>query len=165
MSTNEFTLTVGKTKQVANVIKTTVDNDTGEVLQQEVEKSFTTVVKTDNFFMCFFENFGAFYGLKTLADVKLMTCMCELAGYNTGIIQMNTKVRQLISQRTGLSVSNMSKNLKRLVAADLISVDCGQYTINPAVFWKGSLQERIDIIKSGGLTFKVRFIGDNEKGK
>lgn len=147
-----------KSKQVANRIKTIIDKDTGEVIEQEVEKVFNTVVKTDNFYMCFFENMAGFYGLKHASDIKLLTAMCEIAEFNTGIVQITTAVRKRLADKANISLTNMSKNLRRLLDADLVSGKDGEYRINPAVFWKGTTQERVDIIKEGGITFKVKLV-------
>lgn len=157
-SATEFSVKTGKSKQVLSSIKEIVDSETGELLQQEVEKHFVTKVKSDNFFMCFFENFGAFYGLEHLSDVKLIACLCELAEFNTGVVQLSTKIRRVISEKTGIGLTNISRNIKRLKKSGLILEDEGEVTINPAVFWKGSTQERVEIIRSGGLTFSIKLV-------
>lgn len=155
---NEVSVRVGKNTQVGNQVKTIVDSQTGEVITQEVEKVFTSVVKTDNFFMCFFENMAGFYGLKQVGDIKLLTALCEMAEYNTGEVMINTYTRKKLASRASISLSNISKNFNRLIKADLITLEEGRCVINPAVFWKGSTQERIELVKSGELSFKIRFI-------
>lgn len=154
----EFHVKGGKNRQVKSSIKQVVDKETGEVISQEFEKHFVAEVKTDNFFMCFYENFGAFYGLKHLSDVKLIACLCELAEFNTGVVHLSTKIRRVISEKTGISKTNLSRNLKRLKESKLIEEEEGQVTINPAVFWKGSVKERFETIKNGGLTFNIRIV-------
>lgn len=155
---NEIVLKTGKSKQIQSTYKQIIDKDTGELLSQEVEKHFVAQIKSDNFFMCYFENLAPFYGLKHLSDVKMLACLCELAEFNTGVVQLSTKIRKIISEKTKIGLTNMSRNIKRLVESDLISEEDGQVTINPAVFWKGSIKERIEIIKNGGLTFNVRIV-------
>lgn len=158
---NEVVLKTTKHKQVQSAFKQVIDKETGEILSQEVEKHFVAQIKTDNFFMCFFENFGAFYGLKHLSDAKLLACLCELAEFNTGIVQLSTKVRKTISEKTGIGLTNLSRNIKRLKDSDLISEEDGEVVINPAVFWKGSIKERVEIIRNGGLMFNIRIVEEN----
>lgn len=158
---NEIVLKTTKNKQVSSVFKQVTDKETGEILYQEVEKHFVAQIKTDNFFMCFFENFATFYGIKHLSDIKLLACLCELAEFNTGIVQLSTKVRRVISEKTGIGLTNLSRNIKRLKETGLITEEAGEVVINPAVFWKGSIKERFEIIKSGGLMFNIRIVEEN----
>lgn len=65
-------------KNVKSIIKTVVDQQTGEVIDQTVEKHFVSEVKTDNFFMIFFESMGVFLGLKQPADMRLIACIYTL---------------------------------------------------------------------------------------
>lgn len=165
MKNNDFNVNLGKSKQVSSVVKQVVDKDTGEITIQEVEKVFITKVKTDNFFMCFFENFAHFYGLKHLSDIKLIASMCEEAEFNSGVVYMSKGKRIKICERAGISFTNMSKNLSRLVDSGLISESNGDYTINPAVFWKGSIKERIEVLRSGNLSFCIRLVEDSSISK
>lgn len=148
----------GKNRFVGNEIITTVNSDTGEVINTEVSKKFVSKIETDNFFMCFIENMAGFYNIKHLSDVKLLTAMCELAEFNTGIVHMTKKTRQIIHDKTGISLTNMNKNLKRLKELGLIAEDEGDYTINPAVFWKGSTTTRTEILKSGEMYFEIKLV-------
>ena len=159
--TTEVVVKSTKNKQVKTAYKQIVDKDTGEIIHQEFEKHFVAQVKSDNFYMCFFENFAPFYGLKHLSDAKLLACLCELAEFNTGIVQLSTKVRKVISEKTKIGLTNLSRNIKRLKETGLITEEYGEVVINPAVFWKGSIKERFEIIKSGGLLFNIRIVEEN----
>jgi hypothetical protein len=152
------TVKQGKNKFVGNEVITTVDERTGEIIETEVRKKFVSKVQTDNFFMCFFENFAGYYNIKHLADMKLIAAMCELAEFNTGVVHMTKKTRQIIHEKTGISLSNISRNLNRLKDLDLIAEDEGDYTINPAIFWKGSTTTRTEILKSGEMYFEIKLV-------
>jgi len=149
------------TKNVKNVVKTVVDQSTGEIIDQTVEKHFVSEVKTDNFFMVFFESMGAFLGLKQPADMRLIACLCKIAQFDTGVVTLSPKVRRELSKEANISLSNMSKSFKRLVESGLLIEDEGDYIINPNVFWKGSMKTRTEILQSEGLTFQIKLV---EKG-
>lgn len=159
---SDFKLTIGKSKYVGSNLKRIVDNETGELIAQDVSKEFLTKIKSGNFFMCFFENFGAFYGLKYVSDTKLIAAMCELADYNTGVVHLTKKVRRELCDKAGISLSNLSKNLKRLLESGLVTEDEGDWQINPAAFWKGSLKTRTEIITNGGLKFNITLVEETQ---
>lgn len=138
-----------------------VNEDTGELVTVETEKNFQVKVQVDKFYMCFFEKMSSFYGIKHLSDMKLIVCMCELAEYNSGVVHMTKKVRHLIGETTGISVNNISKNLKRLIAVDLLSESDGDYTINAEIFWKGEQKVRREILNKNGLKLNITLLGSS----
>lgn len=147
-----------KPKFVSNVVRQVVDHETGELLDQTVEKHFVTKVDTDSFFMVFIENLAPFFGLKQAGDVRLIIAMCKVADFNTGVVKMTKKTRMQLCEDANISVSNMNKNLKRLVECGLISEEDGEYTINPNIFWKGSTTTRTEVLKSDGLVFQIKLV-------
>src|SRR5690606_38562412 len=112
--TTEVVVKSTKNKQVKTAYKQIVDKDTGEIIHQEFEKHFVAQVKSDNFYMCFFENFAPFYGLKHLSDVKLLICLCELADMYTIILKLSTRVRIKISDNISIYITNHSRYINRL---------------------------------------------------
>lgn len=150
-------------KMVSNVIKQIVDTETGEITDTTVEKHFVTRVKTDEFFMVFIENLAPFYGLKQAGDIRLMVAMCEMAEFNTGIIRMSKKIRQMLCDKANISYSNISRHLSRLSASKLIIEDDGDYTINPTIFWKGSTTTRTEVLQNEGLTFQITLYEETKK--
>lgn len=147
-----------KTKQVSNVIKQIVDNETGEILDTTVEKHFTTKIDTDNFYMVFIENLAPFFGLKNSNDIKLISAMCSLAGFNTGIVKMTKQTRIDLCNETGIGLTNISRHLKTLVKAELLFEANGDYTINPLIFWKGNTSTRLEVLNSTGLEIKLKIL-------
>lgn len=147
-------------KMVAQVTKETIDED-GVLQIVETEKTFVQKIDTEKFYMCFFEKMSSFYGIKHLSDMKLMVAMCELAEFNSGIVCMTQKTRTKLSEKAGISISNISKNLKRLVDIQLISYDAGDYQINPEVFWKGETKVRRELLMLGELKFNITIVGES----
>ena len=135
-----------------------VDEETGELLTIETEKNFLVKVDSERFYMCFFEKMSSFYGIKHISNMKIMVAMCEQAEFNTGIVTMSKRVRAIIGEKTGVSMSNISKNLKRLISIDLIAEINGDYVINPEVFWKGELKKRSELLEVDGLKFNITLV-------
>ena len=134
-----------------------VDQETGEVIVTETRKDFRAKVEVQEFYMVFFEKMASFYGIKNISDMKVMICMCEIAEFNTGIVRMSKVIRQEIVEKTGVSYSNLSKNIKNLVKIGLLIDNGGDYLINPEVFWKGGLKERSEQLKINGITMNLTF--------
>lgn len=152
---------IQKAKFVSNVVKQVLDKETGEIIDQTVEKHFVSKVDTDNFFMVFIENLAPLFGLKQAGDIRLITAMCAMAEFNTGIVRMSRKRRLELCEQAGISVTNINKNLKRLSDTGLIIEDNGDYTINPNIFWKGSTTTRTELLRKGGLTFQIKIVDQN----
>lgn len=148
-----------KNKHVKDVVRQVIDQDSGQILDETIEKHFVTSVKTDSFFMVFFENFGTLLGLKNGSDIKLMACLCAKADFNTGLVRMSTSMRREVCAETDISATNINKNFKRLSDAGLLIPKDGDYIINPTVFWKGTMKSRTELLREGGMTFNVRIVG------
>lgn len=149
---------MGKRKMYQSTTISKVNPETGELEEVEQIKDFVVKVDTEHFYMCFFEKMASFYGIKHLSDMKLMVSMCELAEFNTGIVHMTRKTRQRLCEQSGITITNLSRNLNRLIAIDLISYDEGDYTINPQVFWKGELKKRKELLEIDGLKFTITLV-------
>ena len=141
----------------------TINGTTGELETVEVEKNFRAKVEVDRFYMCFFEKMGSFYEIKHLSDVKLIACMCELAEFNSGIVHMTKRTRTIIGEKTGISIGNISRNLKRLITIKLIEEHEGDYTINAEVFWKGDTKMRAQILNDDGLNINITLLSNDNK--
>ena len=148
----------GKNKKVKTVEKQVVDVETGELLDVTTEHHFVSEVKSDKFYMTFIENLAPFYGLKNAKDKDLIVALCEHAEFNTGIVRLTPKERQIICEKISINPRNISRHLKRLEEANLIHQDMGNITLNSAVFFKGTIKQRTEILRSEGILFQVRFV-------
>jgi hypothetical protein len=148
-----------KRKMTRVVTTEMVDEQTGELKKVETLKEFVQNVDVDRFYMCFFEKMASFYGIKHLSDMKLMVALCEFAEFNSGTVFMTQRTRQRIAEKTGISLTNISKNLKRLIAIELITYNAGDYQINPEVFWKGDIKTRKELLRLDGIQFNITLVG------
>lgn len=142
-------------------IRQVVDPETGELHEVETSKTFRTKVEPDRFFSVYIPKLASFYGITALSDVKVMIAFCELAEYDTGILNLNKAIRIKIQEKTGVDYSNLSKNINRLSNLGLIHHDSGTVTINPELFWKGSMRVRRELINLGGVQFKIEMYSED----
>ena len=147
-----------KTKMVRDVVKQVVDSETGEIIEQGVEKHFVSTVKSEEFFMWYVDKLGTYFGLKRGSDKDLIVAMCCMADFNTGVVHMTPNTKKKLAETAKISLSNISKNLKRLVAAKLLFEEGGDYTINPELFWKGSVKTRTEILMDKGMVFQIKVV-------
>lgn len=66
--------------------------------------------------------------LSHLSDVKLLIALLEDFG-SQGIITLSHRIRKDLAEKTGLSLSNLNKNFKRLATAGLLENFDGDYKI------------------------------------
>lgn len=145
-----------KKRLVKNIEREVLTED-GEI-KTTFEKHFVSEVKTDNFFMMFFENMAPFLKLKHASDIKLIACMSAKATFDKGDIHLTPKIRKELCAETGISYTNINKNLNRLKEVGLIIGEKSDYTINPSIFWKGTQKSRTEILKTSGMTFQIKII-------
>jgi Firmicute plasmid replication protein (RepL). len=140
----------------------TVDYETGEVRLIETTKQFNVKIETEEFFMTYTKFISSLYGLTKLSDLKLLVKFCEVAEYNTGVVQLTTASRIEICKELNIGLTNISKNIKSLIKKGLITGSFGNYTINPHVFWKGDRKTRAQVLKTDGLALLIKLQGENE---
>lgn len=134
-----------------------VDKETGEMSVVEIEKSYVIQTPAEEFAQMYFKFIAVIYELNSLNDVKILIKLCELAKFNTGVVDISTSSRKAICEELAIHSSNFSKSLKRLQEKLLIEGTKGAYKINPAIFWKGEQKVRAQILKEGGLSMLLKF--------
>lgn len=137
----------------------TLDTSTGEITEstQEVQKSYTVNVPTEEFFQVYITLIARIYELNYADDIKLLIKFCEIAGFNTGKILLPAPERRVVCEQLKMQTSNMSKAIRRLKDKKLIDGEHGSYTINPAIFWKGEQRVRMQLLKDGSMSVIFNF--------
>jgi len=133
-----------------------VDEETGQLIVTTIEKVHTIKVNEEGFFMTYISMLRPFYQLEHLADVKLIVKLCELAEFNTGKVSISTAKRKELCDELNISTSNFSKYIKRLKDKELISGGQGEWTVSPALFWKGDRKTRAALLKNNTLTLTIK---------
>lgn len=136
---------------------------------QNQEGSTTTAktfnVKADNseeFFMAFVKAMAPLVQFKSSGtDILVLVALCCAMSFEKNVVYLTKKTRNEICEQSGISASNLSRSLRRLEEAGLISGDDGNYIVNPLFFWKGTTDARNQVLREKGLEFKIRFGGPN----
>lgn len=141
-----------------------VDKETGEVLQYESKKVCKKKVNSENFYMVFFDYFKNFNSLRRSAvNNNVLNELCKRAEFNTGIVNMSQKIRDAICTEFGISKTQLSNSLKALREDDLISLDRGEYKVNPQIFWKGDQRIRKEeLLKNKKLQVTYEIVDSDE---
>lgn len=147
---------------IQTTVREFVDVNTGEVLQYENTKTYKEKVDSEHFYMVFFDYLHKFKSLKrSAANNNVMTELCKLAEFNTGIVHMSTKTREEICEYLEISKTQLSNSLKALKDDGLITCDRGDYKINPEIFWKGDQKIRKDeLLKGKSLKITYEIVDD-----
>lgn len=135
-----------------------VVGEDGLLRTQETSKTHVVHVEdTDKFFMIYYNMLKSFYQIKYLKDVMLLVKLASLADYDTGVVTVAVKTRELICEEIHVTKTNLSAMFGRLIELGLIFGSKGIYTINEGVFWKGESKTRRAFLKEEGLDFILRF--------
>ena len=139
-------------KILKHVEKSTSSN--GEELT--IEKTYIIKTKADSFYMSFIDNMSGFFELTSATSIKILTILCNMAEYNTGIVRLTSEDRREIIDTLGIAATHLSNHLKILRDKNLIEGKGGKFIINPIIFWKGELKERSNLIKSKKLSINIK---------
>ena len=141
--------------------KELVNTETGEVFLQTISKTFNIKVTSDNFYITFLTVIKELAGLKSIVDIKVLSCLCSMAEYNTGIVFLTSERKQYICDTMELKYQSVANSLTNLKKSGFITGKGGTYTINPEYFWRGDLKTREQLLKEGKLSINIEF--ENEK--
>lgn len=134
-----------------------VDRETGEVVQSELSKTYSTKVKEDAFYMTFIDYISPFYKLNSDNARKILVWMCEHAEWNTGKVSLTAASRAQMAEEINICPNTITNNLKKLKDLELIYGERGEFQINPQIFWKGELAVRRQMLKDKELQVTFQF--------
>jgi len=75
------------------------------------------------------EKLEPFLDTSHLSDVKLLIAILKLREKHNGTLHLTYKSRKDLSQISGVSMNNMSRNFKRLKELGIIEVDEGEVIV------------------------------------
>lgn len=142
---------------VHSKITTFVNEDTGEVIQQEESKVIAVKVSEEAFFQTYIKGLSSFYKLTSAIDLKLIVKFCEIAEFNTGIVKLIPADRKDICEELGITTPSLSRSMKSLKDKGLIKETGGRIVINPVIYWKGDKKERAKLLKEGRMSVTINF--------
>jgi len=148
---------------VKSTTVSTVDKDTGEIINTESSKVIkVNMGKQEEFFMTYCHYLSSFYELKYADDIKIIIKLNEWAQFETGIVDLTASKRLDITSELGIRNDAISKSLKRLRDNRLIFGERGSYQINPIIFWKGDRAKRKELLEGDGLKLEFSYNIDKE---
>lgn len=137
-----------------------VDCNTGEVQELTTTKTFTIQTQSsDEFYMTFIEYSALLFQLKSEPAKRVLAWMCNNMEYNKGTISIPTKQRKQLCEELQMDSPQLTHCIKKLKDLNILTGDRGFYTLNPLLFWKGTLTERGKLLKAKDLkiSFKATF--------
>jgi len=141
-----------------DTIVSTLDKDTGEMIDTVVVKQCTVKIKQDQFYMIYFEQLSSFYKLTSIKEVFVLSKLCSLAAWDTGEVIISSITRNSIMSDLNVEKTYLSSCIKRLCEKGLISkIAINHYLINPNCFWKGSNKTRNELIRTKKLSLNINF--------
>lgn len=148
------------------VLEDTLFGKDDEVLARRV-KSFTiTSATSEQFYMTFTKFMAPIFNIKSANDIKVLGMLCAMMDYNSAKVYLTTERREEICATANIVNSVLSRSLASLKDLGIVSGDKGTLEISPFIFWKGNTEDRMRLLKKGGLTLKLKFkVEDEETGK
>lgn len=133
-----------------------IDTSTGELTS--IQKTFTVKSKSsEEFFITFLSGLNAICELSRPSDIKVLAALCTKAEFNTGVVQLTSKLRKELIEKLSISDQAFSNSISRLRETKLISGSRGDYEINPHCFWKGTTDERSKLLRDKSADILLKF--------
>ena len=105
-------------------------------------------IAMEEFYMVFLSGVEAMNNSKSSNDIKILSKLCSMAEYNTGVVLVPSGVRKKIASDLKITVSNFNNSLHRLKENKYIEFKDGIVEINPLYFWKGDFNTRSELLKT-----------------
>lgn len=138
-----------------NEVKTTINQETGEILEREETKQYKAEVEP-SYIKLYIEDIAYFYKLEISSD--LMYALFKYVNYEQEIV-INKAIKERIAKELDKSLSFVNNNITKLVKHEvLIRIDAGLYQLNTFLFGKGSWKDIMKHRKS--LKLNVFYSGE-----
>lgn len=138
-----------------------VDKTTGEIITQEIKKSWTYKYKPDKFYRVYFD-WTPFENHLTAQAKTLMNYLCTHAEYNTGKVLLPASERNELCNSLQITTSRLSQLFKELINTGAITGERGVFYINPQLFWLGDSLTRDEMLKNGNIEFTISLKPDSK---
>lgn len=123
-------------------IEQRVDQETGELINETVSKTFFVNTKSEPFFLTYVKGLSIIYGIKSAAALRLLYKILELSEFNKTEIQISAPKKKEILIELDISEPCFTKSMKILNDKGLVVGSRGLYRINEDIFWKGDAKTR-----------------------
>ena len=96
-------------------------------------------------------------GLTNMSDIKVLSCLCTMAEFNTGIVFLTSERKKEICEKFDLKYQSVANSLTNLKKRGFITGKGGNLCINPDYYWRGDLKTREQIINDGRISINIEF--------
>lgn len=138
----------------------TVNKKTGEVTR--VRKRYGIKVKSENFYFTYIDNLSGYLKVTGNIDKSVLAYFCMVSEFDTGRVFLSAKDRKELCATLDISSQQMSNSISILKQLKLITGERGFYTINPAVYWKGTSKEREKLLMDNAVAVEFNFYIEEE---
>lgn len=135
--------------------QTTLENSEG--VKTVTSKEFSIAINGDSYYYTFINMMSPFYEINCITDAKVLAYMCERCEFNTGIVKITPADRKALVALTGVMTQAISNAISRLRGLGLISGGGGVYSVNPEIWWKGSMKTRSELLEKEGFSVSFNF--------
>ena len=138
---------------------TETNPETGELITTVTSKTWNKkVVNSEEFYMVFLSGVEAMNNSKSSNDIKILSKLCSIAEYNTGVVLLPAGVRKKLASELKITVGNLNNSLHRLKDNKYIEFVDGIAEINPLYFWKGDFNTRSDLLKTKKFIIDIEIV-------
>ena len=132
---------------------TVVDYDENGVLRTR-SKNFRIRVRSEEFFAVYLEHVGVLFKLNA-TEIKILIYLCKKAKFDTGDVDITAADRIRMMGLFDVKKAAISKNINALITKKILFGERGSFTINPRLFWKGSVESRNEMSKD--VMFEINY--------
>lgn len=141
--------------------KEVTNHKTGEITTTEI----TYAIKAKNseeFFTTYFSFMKHMLKIKSALDLQVLAKFCMMLQFNSNRVMLTTGARKEMCTEFGVLNTNLSASIKRLKALGMMTGEDGDYEINPKIFWKGTSDERNNLLRTKGIELRIQFSAAEE---
>lgn len=147
-----------KHKNVVYQSEVIVTNEEGELLKTTELKTVRRVTK-DKFMQVYLDDFASLMQINSGAEYKVVLWIGNEMGFNTNEIVLVKAIKERISVDTEINIRTINNTITSLTEKGiLLSKSRSIYTLNPKLFFKGSLEDR-DICLKRVIEYKIQIDG------
>jgi hypothetical protein len=136
-----------KHKNIVYQSEVIVTNEDG-VLLKTTELTTVRKVTKDKFMQVYLDDFASLMKINSGAEYKVVLWIGNEMGFNTNEIVLVKAIKERISKDTDINIRTINNTITSLTEKGiLLTISRSIYTLNPKLFFKGSLEERNSCVK------------------
>ena len=125
-----------------------VDEETGELIETTISKTFFVNKKSEPFFLTYVKGLSIIYNITSAAALRLLYKLLELSEFNKTEVQISAPKKKEILKELNISEPCFTKSMQLLSKAGLVTGGRGLYNISEDIFWKGDAKTRAALLNS-----------------